>query len=504
MKKLIIVTLACLASIIAVAQDSNVAIANKTEYTTEEFHRVVNKSVATVLVNTGDKYSIKFICDDKTLNQIGYSVSNGTLEIFTEENSSYSNNNFCKIEVTTTLLNEFINEGVGKAQVYVSENPVKIGNLGTGSCEVTVDCPSVSIDNSGIGAIKISGSSKNTRIINSGTGNINAKNLISDNASVDNSGIGNVEVFADSTISVNNDGIGKVTVYGSPKTQKIGSGSISLKRLLSKASEDDSDAGFEIYGKSATSTDDDGSGTVVIHRSPDNNTTNGEPESNATQTDSNTPTKKKKIKDNVYIGAKWGFNNYLENGKFAQGMYKVKPWGSWEAGISIGNVIRFGKWFRLPAEISFTWFNFKFSEPSVRYATDSLHQPYLYYDTNTDLSYMKSKLSAPYVNFELCPTFVIIPKHLSIGVGGYVGYNIGGRNKYKYIENGEKYKNHIKASCFEALRYGVKAELNLRLICFYATYDLSKVYSNLTADNKVLKVHPICFGLKLPLISLRR
>ena len=117
MKKLIIVTLACLASIITVAQDSNVAIANKTEYSTEEFHRVVNKSVATVLVNTGDKYSIKFICDDKTLNQIGYSVSNGTLEIFTEENSSYSNNNFCKIEVTTTLLNEFINEGVGKAQV---------------------------------------------------------------------------------------------------------------------------------------------------------------------------------------------------------------------------------------------------------------------------------------------------------------------------------------------------------------------------------------------------
>jgi hypothetical protein len=504
MKKLIIVTLACLASIITVAQDSNVAIANKTEYTTEEFHRVVNKSVATVLVNTGDKYSIRFICDDKTLNQIGYSISNGTLEIFTEENSSYSNNNFCKIEVTTTSLNEFINESVGKAQVYTSENPVKIGNLGSGNCEVTADCPSVSIDNSGIGAIKISGSSKNTRITNSGTGNINAKNLISNNASVDNSGIGNIEVFADSTISVNNDGIGKVTVYGSPKTQNIGSGSISLKKLLSKASEDDSDAGFEIYGKSATSTDDDGGGMVVIHKSSDNKVTNSETESNSQQTNSSAPTKKNKPKDILYIGAKWGFNNYLENGKFAQGMYKVKPWGSWEAGISIGNVIRFGKWFRLPFEISFTWFNFKFSEPSVRYATDSLHQPYLYYDTNTDLSYMKSKLSAPYVNFELCPTFVIIPKHLSIGVGGYVGYNIGGRNKYKYIENGGKNKDHIKASCFEAFRYGVKAEINLRYISFYATYDLSKVYSNLTADNKVLKVNPICFGIKLPLIGLRR
>ncbi|MBO4614653.1 MAG: DUF2807 domain-containing protein [Bacteroidales bacterium] len=504
MRKLIIVTLACLASIIAVAQDNGNTIANKTEYPTEEFHRVLNKSVANVIVNTGDKYSIKFICDDKTLNRIGYSVNNGTLEIFTEENSSYSNNNFCKIEVTTTSLNEFINEGVGKAQVNASENPVKIGNLGTGSCEVTVDCPSVSIDNSGIGAIRISGTSKNTRIINSGTGNINAKNLISDNASVDNSGIGNVEVFADSTISVNNDGIGKVTVYGSPKTQKIGSGSISLKKLLTNASDDDGDTGFEIYGKSTTSIDDDGSGTVVIQRPSDNNTTNGDTESNDPQTNNNTPTKTKKVKDYIYIGAKWGFNNYLENGKFAQGMYKVKPWGSWEAGITIGNVIRFGKWFRLPTEISFTWFNFKFSEPSVRYATDSLHQPYLFYDTNPDISYMKSKLSAPYINFELCPTFVIVPKYLSIGVGGYVGYNIGGRNKFKYITNGGKEKDHIKASCFEAFRYGVKAEINLRYIAFYATYDLSKAFNNLTAESKQINVNPICFGLKFTLIGLRR
>ena len=103
MRKLIIVTLACLASIIAVAQDNGNTIANKTEYPTEEFHRVLNKSIANVIVNTGDKYSIKFICDDKTLNRIGYSVNNGTLEIFTEENSSYSNNNFCKCSAATKL-----------------------------------------------------------------------------------------------------------------------------------------------------------------------------------------------------------------------------------------------------------------------------------------------------------------------------------------------------------------------------------------------------------------
>lgn len=527
MKKLIIVTLACLASIIAVAQDSNLAIANKTEYTTEEFHRVVNKSVATVLVNTGDKYSIKFICDDKTLNQIGYSVSNGTLEIFTGENSSYTNNNFCKIEVTTTSLNEFINEGVGKAQVYTSENPVKIGNLGTGSCEATVDCPSVSINNSGIGAIKISGSSTNTSIVNSGAGYIYAKNLISNNASVDNSGIGNVEVFADSTISVNNEGIGKVTVYGSPKSRNFVSGVISLNNLFNKDSEGEETDSIDIYGESSTSFDDERIGKVTIYGShqnqehisdtasqnniPSDNDSIGEKSANENitidkqaenQKDNSknaTTTKRTGIKNHFYLGAKWGFDNYLENGKFAQGMYKVKPWGSSEVGIIIGNEIRFGKRFILPIEISFTWFNFKFSEPSVRYATDSLRQAYLYYDTDPTISYSKSKLSAPYINFELCPTFVIVPKRLSIGAGGYAGYNIGGRNKYKYITNGEKTRDHTKANCFSSLRYGIKAEIKVRYISFYATYDLSKAFNNLTAENKIINVNPICFGAKITL-----
>ena len=443
MKKLIITAFVCFTSIITLAQNDT-ARTNKTEYTIDEFHKVVNNSVADIVINKGDNYTITFLCDNNTLKTIEYSVTDGTLEISNKENFN-SSNQFCKIEITTPSLSEFVNEGVGKSQIYTTENRAKIVNSGVGNCIVTADCPAISIENSGVGVIKVSGSSTDTRIFNSGAGSIQAKNLISDRASVTNCGVGNVEVYAESAIHVANTGLGKVTVYGSPKQQSI--------------------------------TTNNGNANTYI--APENEKT------------------KKVRRVYPYIGAKWGFNNYLENGKFAQGIQKVKPWGSWEAGVYIGSSFRFGKWFRLPAEISFTWFNFKFSEPSVRYATDSSRQPYLYYDTNPDLTYMKSKLSAPYVNFELCPTFVIIPTHLSIGVGGYVGYILGGRNKYKYLTKGEKYKDHIKASCFEAFRYGVKAEVNLRFISFYATYDLSNVYCNLTADNNVLKVNPVCFGIEL-------
>ena len=443
MKKLIITAFVCMTSIIALAQNDT-ARTNKTEYTIDEFHKVVNNSIADIVINKGDNYTITFLCDNNTLKTIEYSVTDGTLEISNNGNFN-SSNQFCKIEITTPSLNEYVNDGVGKSQIYTTENRAKIVNSGVGNCIVTADCPAISIENRGVGVINVSGSSTDTRIFNSGAGSIQAKNLISDRASVTNCGVGNVEVYAESAIHVANTGVGKVTVYGSPKQQSI--------------------------------TTNNGNTNTYI--APENE-------------------KPKKVRRVYpYIGAKWGFNNYLENGKFAQGMQKVKPWGSWEAGIYIGSSFRFGKWFRLPAEISFTWFNFKFSEPSVRYATDSLRNSYLYYDNNPDITYTKSKLSAPYINLELCPSFVIIPKHLSIGVGGYVGYNLGGRNKYKYLANDEKYKDHIKANCFEAFRYGVKAEINLRFISFYATYDLSNVYYNLTADNNVLKVNPICFGIEL-------
>lgn len=453
MKKLMITAFICIANLIAMAQNDT-AIANRTEYTIDEFHKVVNTSVANIIINAGDNYTIAFLCDNNTLKTIEYSVHDGTLEISSGNSTYSSSKNFCKIEITTPYLSDFVNEGVGKVEISSAEKPIKVNNLGAGSCIITADCPFVSIENSGVGIIKISGTSSDTRINNSGAGSIQAKNLISNRAAVYNSGVGNVEVYADSAISITNSGLGKITVFGSPKQQSINN------------TNEDAHTSFA----SETST---------------------EPAKTSKSS------KKTICKISPYIGAKWGFNNYLENGKFAQGMYKVKPWGSWEAGIFIGSEFRFGKWFRLPAEISFTWFNFKFSEPSVRYATDSLHQSYLYYDNNPELTYMKSKLSAPYVNFELCPTFVIIPKHLSIGVGGYAGYNIGGRNKFKYITNGEKEKDHIKASCFEAFRYGVKAEINLRYITLYATYDLSKVYNNLTAEGKTINVNPICFGLKL-------
>ena len=171
----------------------------------------------------GDNYTIAFLCDDNTLKTIEYSVHDETLEISSGNSIYSSSKNFCKIEITTPYLSDFVNEGVGKIEISSSEKPIKVNNSGAGSCIITVDCPIVSIENSGVGIIKISGTSSDTRINNSGAGSIQAKNLISDRAAVYNSGVGNIEVYADSAISITNSGLGEITVYGSPKQQSINS-----------------------------------------------------------------------------------------------------------------------------------------------------------------------------------------------------------------------------------------------------------------------------------------
>ncbi len=452
MKKILIILFISFASISLIAQNENPE--NRIEYELETFNKVVNECFAQITIKKGDKNSIVFLCDNEMLSAIEYSISNEILTISMKDDFKSNTEFFCKIELHTTELVEIENSGIGIILLdYESDKSLKIDNSGTGYVNATTNCPSASVVNSGIGSITIKGKAQNTYFENSGIGHIDAKNLISENTIIDNSGIGSVSAYADSAISVTNNELGSVKIYGSPKQQNLNG------------------KNFEKYEEVKV--------TGVKH--------------------------KKRNKFALHIGLQLGFLNYLEDGDFAQGMYKLKPWGSMDAAVSLEYHWRFekAKWFELKSGFSFSWYNFKFSDPSVRYATDSDRIPYLYYDNTADIIHIKSKLVATYINLELCPTFNI-SKHLSLGVGGYVGYNIGGKHRYKYSFEGDKIKNHIKTDCFEPLRYGVKAEIGFGGQNLYISYDFSKSFHNLNSDGNAINVNPICFGIKLNLITLRR
>lgn len=79
-----------------------------------------------------------------------------------------------------------------------------------------------------------------------------------------------------------------------------------------------------------------------------------------------------------------------------------------------------------------------------------------------------------------------------IGLGGYAGFNIGTRQKLKYMQDGERVKDKQKRG-FNAtnLVYGLSGYIAFDDTALYVKYDLSPIFNNQAVDQ-----HNISIGLR--------
>lgn len=448
MKKLLLILLMCIFAIALIAQEKSRSGVENHFNSLETFNELNNETIANITIVQADSCSIGFLCDEATFKAFSYKVSNGVLHISADSSRKVEKNFFmCKITITTPKLISIKNNGVGSINIdFENDSVLNVENYGVGDIKIKTRVKSLIVSNEGVGNVYLEGSAENLKIKNSGVGNVESKNFISQRASVENLGIGSVNVHADSLISVTNEGFGKVKVYGNPSKQE----------LNGKTKRHEKSEVFD--GKKSS--------------------------------------KRSKQKISPYLGVRLGFNNYLSNGQFVDGIAKVRSGASLSPAIVIGSKWKFCKRFWLNSELTFSWYNFKFADASVRYSVDTLGNQNLDYSTETNIKYLMSKMTSCYINLELCPT-VKIARHFSVGAGGFVGYNLMGRNKYKYEIDETKFKNRVKANCFSELRYGVKAEITYSLLTLFFEYDFANVYKNLQCSGSEIKANPLCFGLKL-------
>lgn len=110
------------------------------------------------------------------------------------------------------------------------------------------------------------------------------------------------------------------------------------------------------------------------------------------------------------IGQTWqsynvdlGTNNYLADDQFPNGSepYAVRPWGSWYvAGNSVQRT-RLGRNLFVEWGLGVSWYNFKFQEDNILMQKDELGVRFE--ADNRDVDYIKSKLSATFINASLVP-----------------------------------------------------------------------------------------------------
>ncbi len=200
-----------------------------------------------------------------------------------------------------------------------------------------------------------------------------------------------------------------------------------------------------------------------------------------------------------------GTNNYLENNKFpdAEGsLYTVRPWGSWYLGFN--SVMRT----RVASKLFFEWslglsmYNFKFQEANT-VITETVNGVTFTEDPR-DLSFVKSKLTASYVNASFIPmldfggsnrkTRFWSTRHSAfrIGAGPYVGYRLESHSKIVYKEDGDKEKDkNIDNFYLNNVRYGVRMQVGVRAADFFFNYDLNELF----VTNKGPKLNAFSFGV---------
>jgi hypothetical protein len=212
------------------------------------------------------------------------------------------------------------------------------------------------------------------------------------------------------------------------------------------------------------------------------------------------------------IGRTWqstnvdlGINNYLSNDQFPDGNepYAVRPWGSWYAAVNSIQRTRVSRNFFLEWGLGVSWYNFKFQKDNIVVTKDDVGVHFT--EDIRGLDYVKSKLSATYLNASLVP-LIDVGNHgrksrmwdddhssnFRIGFGPYVGYRIGSKSKLVYEENGDNEKEKNKDNFYlNNLRYGARLQLGFRSTDFFFNYDMNDLF----AEGRGPKLNAISFGV---------
>ena len=210
------------------------------------------------------------------------------------------------------------------------------------------------------------------------------------------------------------------------------------------------------------------------------------------------------------IGRTWqstnvdfGTNNFLADKQFPDGseLYSVRPWGSWYLGVNSVQRTRLGRNAFVEWGLGVSWYNFKFQEHNVLVEKDELGVHFVA-DTR-DVEYIKSKLSATFINASLIPVLDFGDhsrkrrmwdgngSEFRIGFGPYIGYRISSKSKLVYKEDGHRETEKNRDSFYlNNLRYGLRLQLGLRSTDLFVNYDMNELF----ARDKGPRLNALSFG----------
>jgi hypothetical protein len=193
----------------------------------------------------------------------------------------------------------------------------------------------------------------------------------------------------------------------------------------------------------------------------------------------------------------FGFNNYLQNGKFPgddNQKYGLSPFNSNIVNLRFMERV-FGKAgkTRLSASVGleFSWNNYKFSE-NVVIGKDSASVTFDPFAASQKK--IKSKLTVSWLNVPFMVHYNAKKSSFHMALGGFAGYRLGSHSKTKFTDDGvTKKEKEFTNFYLNSLQYGLRFQLGFYDVDFFAAYNLNSLFSS----GRGPALTPISFGITL-------
>jgi hypothetical protein len=186
-----------------------------------------------LIVTQGDLKPVKLEGDENLLSYIEVIQDGDRITIKTRDNVELDPSNELNVYVSSP---SFTNIEVSGASDIVGANKItgtedlSVQASGAGDIKMEVDVPKISAGISGTGNIALKGQTKDLEIDISGAGHANCYDLLTENTSVQISGVGSAQVYASVKLDAHVSGAGNIHYKGNASVSQEISGAGSVDK----------------------------------------------------------------------------------------------------------------------------------------------------------------------------------------------------------------------------------------------------------------------------------
>ncbi len=193
--------------------------------TVSPFDKIKITGVFTVYLSQGDTESVKVEIDDNLQQYVDVHNSGQTLILSIKKGVDFGKTTENNIYVTLKDIDRLDISGVCtvKTQTALNCNNLELKVSGVANGELELYCDQLNVGLGGVSNLDITGKTKDFNVKKDGVGSLNAADMKAQNATVRNSGVGSVSVYASEELALNNSGVGSIKYSGDANIKSLNS-----------------------------------------------------------------------------------------------------------------------------------------------------------------------------------------------------------------------------------------------------------------------------------------